>query len=324
MQIILAALLGFLLDLLLADPSWMPHPVIFMGKMISLLEKILRKLLPTTKGGELAGGILLAIFLPVFTLAVSIALLFGAALIHPALAFCLQVLFSWQVLAMCGLRRESKMVYDKLVGATLPEARKQVARIVGRDTQDLSEEGVAKACVETVAENFSDGVFAPLFYLLIGGAPLALCYKSINTMDSMVGYKNEKYLYFGRAAAKLDDAVNWIPARNSALLLVLAAFLLGEDGRGAFRIWKRDRRNHASPNSAQTEAAMAGALSVQLAGPAYYFGERYEKPTIGDAKSPVVPATILRANKLLYGGGCIGIVLLSLLRAGVVFALMFF
>ena len=161
-------------------------------------------------------------------------------------------------------------------------------------------EGVARAAVETVAENFSDGEIAPLFYMLLGGAPLALCYKAINTMDSMVGYKNERYLYFGRAAARLDDAANWLPARLSALLLIAAAACTGQDARGAFRIWRRDRRNHASPNSAQTESACAGALGVQLAGPAYYFGEYYPKPTIGDALRPIEPQDILRANRMMY------------------------
>ena len=185
---------------------------------------------------------------------------------------------------------------------------------MGRDTQRLDEAGVTRAAVETVAENFSDGVLAPLFYLFLGGAPLALCYKAINTMDSMIGYKNERYLYFGRCAAKLDDAANWLPARLSALLLVLASALLGEDAQGAWRIWRRDRRNHASPNSAQTEAAMAGALGIQLAGPAWYFGEKYDKPTIGDAKRPVEPNDILRADRLLYGGGVLGLVSLGLVR----------
>ena len=194
---------------------------------------------------------------------------------------------------------------------TLEQAQQAVARIVGRDTQRLDRAGVTRAAVETVAENFSDGVAAPLFYFFLGGAPLALCYKAINTMDSMVGYRNERYLYFGRWAARLDDGANWLPARLSALLLVAAAWLLGEDGRGAWRIWRRDRRNHASPNAAQTEAAMAGALGVQLAGPAWYFGIRVEKPTIGEHQRPIVPEDILRSNRLLYGGSvlCLGVLI---------------
>ena len=204
-----------------------------------------------------------------------------------------------------------RRVYRALREGTLEQAQQAVARIVGRDTQRLDRAGVTRAAVETVAENFSDGVAAPLFYFFLGGAPLALCYKAINTMDSMVGYRNERYLYFGRWAARLDDGANWLPARLSALLLVAAAWLLGEDGRGAWRIWRRDRRNHASPNAAQTEAAMAGALGVQLAGPAWYFGIRVEKPTIGEHQRPIVPEDILRSNRLLYGGSvlCLGVLI---------------
>ena len=209
--------------------------------------------------------------------------------IHPALRFCVETFWCYQALAVKGLRDESRNVHRKLTGATLEEARTAVARIVGRDTQQLSPEGVTKAAIETVAENFSDGVVAPMLYMVLGGAPLALCYKAINTMDSMVGYKNEKYLYFGRAAARLDDGANYVPSRLAALFLLGAAVLTGMDGKRAFAIWRRDQRNHASPNSAQTEAVMAGALGVQLAGPAYYFGVRCEKPTIGDSLRPVEP-----------------------------------
>ena len=171
--------------------------------------------------------------------------------------------------------------------------------------------------METVAENFSDGEIAPLFYMLLGGAPLALCYKAINTMDSMVGYKNERYLYFGRAAAKLDDAANWLPARLSALLLIAAAACTGQDARGAFRIWRRDRRNHSSPNSAQTESAMAGALGVRLAGPASYFGTLHDKPYIGDGRRPISPADICTANRMLYVGSALALLVLGALRAGI-------
>ena len=174
---------------------------------------------------------------------------------------------------------------------------------MGRDTAALSAEGVTKAAVETVAENFSDGVAAPLFYLLLGGAPLGLAYKAVNTMDSMVGYKNKRYIDFGRAAAHLDDAANFLPSRLAALLWIAAAGLAGFDAKNAWRIWRRDRLCHASPNSAQTESACAGALGVQLAGPAYYFGEYYAKPTIGDSARPVQPADILRADRMLYLAG---------------------
>ena len=188
--------------------------------------------------------------------------------------------------------------------------------IVGRDTKSLTEEGVVKAAVETVAENTSDGVIAPLFYMVIGGAVLGFAYKAVNTMDSMVGYKNKTYLHFGRAAARLDDAANFLPSRLAALLWIGAAGLAGFDGRGAWRIWRRDRFCHASPNSAQTESACARALGVQLAGPAWYFGEYYDKPTIGDDTRPVEPADILRADRMLYLAGFLALGLGLALRLG--------
>ena len=207
-----------------------------------------------------------------------------------------------------GLAQESTNVYRQLEKDDLPAARKAVSRIVGRDTEKLTREGVTKAAVETVAENASDGVIAPLFYMMLGGAPLALTYKAVNTMDSMVGYKNEKYLNFGRAAAKLDDAANYLPSRIAALLWIAAAALTGNDAKGAWRIWRRDRRNHASPNSAQTESACAGALGVQLAGPATYFGEYYDKPTIGDAARAIEPKDILRANRMMRVASVLGLI----------------
>lgn len=311
MEILLAAVGGFCLDLLLGDPAWVPwpHPVVVMGRCITALEKALRARFPATPRGELAAGCLLAAALPLGTLAVSLGALYLAGLIHPALRLLLATAACWQALAMKDLRVESERVYAALTGGTLPQARAAVGRIVGRDTAALTAAGVTRAAVETVAENFSDGVAAPLFYMLLGGAPLALCYKAVNTMDSMVGYKNARYLYFGRAAARLDDAANYLPARLAALLLVAAAALTGRDAAGAWRIWRRDRHNHASPNSAQCEAAMAGALGVQLAGPAYYFGERYEKPTIGDARRPIEPEDIRRANRLMYAAGLLALLL---------------
>ena len=311
MLIFWAVLGGFVLDAIFADPAWLPHPVVLMGRCISALEKRLRAVLPTTPQGELLGGGIVAAVLPLGTLLVTGAACWLAAKLHPALGLALQMFWCGQALAAKGLKQESMNVYKELQKGDLTAARKAVARIVGRDTQRLDRAGVTRAAVETVAENFSDGVAAPLFYFFLGGAPLALCYKAINTMDSMVGYRNERYLYFGRWAARLDDGANWLPARLSALLLVAAAWLLGEDGRGAWRIWRRDRRNHASPNAAQTEAAMAGALGVQLAGPAWYFGIRVEKPTIGEHQRPIVPEDILRSNRLLYGGSvlCLGVLI---------------
>lgn len=312
----LAVLGGFGLDLLLADPAWMPHPVVGMGRAIAALEKRLRRRFPATPAGERAAGRVLAAALPLGAFALAAGALALAYRLHPAAGFALETLWCWQALALRGLADESGKVYAQLAKGDLPAARRAVGRIVGRDTGSLTAAGVTKAAVETVAENFSDGVAAPLFYLLIGGAPLGLAYKAVNTMDSMVGYKNKTYLHFGRAAARLDDAANFLPSRLAALLWIGAAGLAGFDGRGAWRIWRRDRLRHASPNSAQTESACAGALGVQLAGPAWYFGEYYDKPTIGDDTRPVEPADILRADRMLYLAGFLALGLGLGLRFG--------
>ena len=300
MMTVWAVLGGFVLDALFGDPAWLPHPVVYMGKAISKLEKFLRPRLPKTPQGELLGGAIVAFCLPVGTFLLTGLVCWGAARLHPLLGLALQMFWCGQALAARGLVQESTNVYKELKKPDLPGARKAVSRIVGRDTAELTAEGVTKAAVETVAENASDGVIAPLLYMLIGGAPLALTYKAINTMDSMLGYKNEKYLYFGRVPAKLDDVANYIPSRLAGLLWVAAAALTGNSARGAWKIWRRDRRRHASPNSAQTESACAGALGVQLAGPAYYFGQYYPKLTIGDALRPIEPEDILRANRMMY------------------------
>ena len=314
----LAVLGGFVLDAVFGDPAWLPHPVVLMGKCISKLEKALRARFPKTQQGELLAGAVLAFCLPVGTFLVTSAVCLLAAKISPWLGLAVQMFWCGQALAAKGLVQESRNVYNELVKPDLPAARKAVSRIVGRDTENLTAEGVTKAAVETVAENASDGVIAPLLYMLLGGAPLALTYKAVNTMDSMVGYKNETYLYFGRAAAKLDDVANYIPSRLAALLWAAAAALTGSDAKGAWRIWRRDRRNHASPNSAQTESACAGALGVQLAGPAYYFGEYYPKPTIGDALRPIEPQDILRADRMMYAASILALVLGLVIRGFVV------
>ena len=309
-----AVLGGFVLDAIFGDPAWLPHPVVYMGKAISVLEKGLRARLHKTPEGELLGGRILAFCLPVGTFALTCLVCMGAAALHPMLGLAVQMFWCGQALAAKGLVQESMNVYRELTKPDLPAARIAVSRIVGRDTQALTAEGVTKAAVETVAENASDGVIAPLFYMLLGGAPLALTYKAINTMDSMVGYKNTQYLYFGRAAAKLDDVANYLPSRIAALLWVAAAALTGNDARSAWRIWRRDRRNHASPNSAQTESACAGALNVQLAGPAYYFGEYYPKPTIGDAVRPIEPEDIRRADRMMYAESLLALALGLVIR----------
>ena len=317
MMVAWAVLGGFVLDAIFGDPAWLPHPVIFMGKAISRLEKFLRARLPKTPQGELLGGAIVAFCLPVGTLLLTGLVCWAAARVHPLLGLAVQMFWCGQALAAKGLVQESKNVYRELVKPDLPAARKAVSRIVGRDTEALTAEGVTKAAVETVAENASDGVIAPLLYMLLGGAPLALTYKAINTMDSMLGYKNEKYLSFGRVPAKLDDVANYIPSRLAGLLWVAAAALTGNSAPGAWKIWRRDRRNHASPNSAQTESACAGALGVQLAGPAYYFGEYYPKPTIGDPLRPIEPKDILRADRMMVVESVLALMLGLALRLGI-------
>ena len=305
MMTVWAVLGGFVLDALFGDPTWLPHPVVYMGKAISELEKCLRPRLPKTPQGELLGGAIVAFCLPVGTFLLTGLVCWGAARLHPLLGLAVQMFWCGQALAARGLVQESTNVYKELKKPDLPGARKAVSRIVGRDTAELTAEGVTKAAVETVAENASDGVIAPLLYMLIGGAPLALTYKAINTMDSMLGYKNEKYLYFGRVPA--NDVANYLPSRLAALLWVAAAAFTHNDAKGAWKIWRRDRRRHASPNSAQTESACAGALGVQLAGPAYYFGQYYPKLTIGDALRPIEPEDILRANRMMYAEGILAL-----------------
>lgn len=300
---------GYLLDLLIGDPRWLYHPVCLIGNLIALLEKGIRKIFPKTEKGELSGGVLEVVLVCLISLGIPWVVLSVLYRYMPLAGLALETFWCYQLLATKSLKDESMKVYDRLKNGTIEEARYAVSMIVGRDTAELTEEGVTKAAVETVAENGSDGVIAPMLYMALGGVPLMFLYKGINTMDSMLGYKNDRYLYFGRCAAKLDDLANYIPARISGWLMVAAAFLTGMDGKNAAKIYKRDRRNHASPNSAQTEAAVAGALRVQLAGNAYYFGKLYEKPTIGDKLREVEPEDIRRANRLLYGASVLSVLL---------------
>ncbi len=298
---ILAVGLGFLLDLLLGDPHWLYHPIRLVGHLITGLETVLRRIFPGTESGELAAGGCLLVLTAGITSASAWGLLFLAGLVHPYVRFALETVMCYQLLATKSLRDETMKVYTALRAGDVEGARRAVSMVVGRDTAVLDDIGITKAAVETVAENTSDGIIAPLLFMVIGGAPLGYFYKAVNTMDSMVGYKNERYLYFGRAAAKFDDVVNWFPARLSAVLMVCAGGLLGMDAGNAWRIYVRDRYNHSSPNSAHTEAVTAGALHIQLAGNAYYFGKLYEKPTLGEADRPVEYEDIRRAGRLLYG-----------------------
>ena len=305
------------MDFIFGDPSWLYHPVRIIGKGIELGERILRKLF-REKHLVLAGAVLWVIIAGVSFL-IPLGLLFLAQKLHPGVRFALETFWCFQILAARSLCRESGKVYDRLQEDDLPGARRAVSMIVGRDTESLTGEGVTKAAVETVAENTSDGVTAPLIYMMIGGAPLGFLYKAVNTMDSMLGYKNDRYLYFGRIPAGMDDIFNYIPARITALAMIAAAYLTGLDGRNAWRIYRRDRKKHASPNAAQTESVCAGALRVQLAGDAVYFGKLYKKELIGDRLRPIEPRDIKRSQRLMY----VTALLLLLLCGGMKAALIF-
>ena len=299
MEYAAAACIGFLIDFIVGDPQGLWHPVCGIGSLISRMEKKLRKNTADTPQNLLLAGAALAVTIPCMTVVITAVLLLAAGFIHPYLRFVLICVLDGWILAARSLKTESMKVYRRLKEKDLNGARYAVSMIVGRDTERLTAEGVTRAAVETVAENASDGVIAPLLFLLFFGPVGGFFYKAVNTMDSMVGYKNEKYLYFGRAAAKLDDLVNYIPARLTGLAFTAAACLIpGMSGKNACKIW--DRRNHKSPNSAQSESACAGALGVQLAGDAWYFGELYHKPAIGDALRPIEPEDIPRANRLMY------------------------
>ncbi len=286
-----------LLDLLLGDPRRLPHPVVGIGRLISALERILRRLVRS----ETAGGVLLLVSVVGLTYLTAFLLLKGSYALHPSLGFAVAVWLSWTCLAARSLHLESKLVADRLIAGDLEGARHFLSRIVGRDTDDLTEPDIWRALVETVAENTSDGVIAPLFYLMIGGPALGLAYKAVNTLDSMVGYKNERYLRFGRASARFDDLANWLPARATSLLMAAVAPLVGLSGKEAFRMMLRDGRNHSSPNSGVPEAAAAGALGVRLGGTNRYFGRPVEKPAIGDPLRDLSHDSYRGAVRLMYG-----------------------
>ena len=312
-----ACVTGFILDFIFGDPAWIYHPVRIIGKGIELGERLLRRI-----SGEkhlTAAGAVLWLMIAGLSFLFPLGILLLAWKIHPGLCFALESFWCFQILAARSLCRESGKVYDRLQENDLPGARRAVSMIVGRDTESLTEEGVTKAAVETVAENTSDGVTAPLIYLMIGGAPLGFLYQAVNTMDSMLGYKNDRYLYFGRVPAGMDDIFNYIPARLTALLMIAAAYLTGLDGKNAWKIYRRDRKKHASPNAAQTESVCAGALRVQLAGDAVYFGKLYKKEFIGDSLRPIEPQDIRRTQRLMYVTALLVLFLCGGIKAALIF-----
>lgn len=312
-ELFCAMLLGFLLDCLLGDPRDIPHPVVCMGKLISWLEKAFRALFPKTRLGEnLAGGCIWLV-----TVAVSFLIPWGllklTGMVSPWLRLLLQAIFCWQVLAAKSLRQESMKVYEALKTGTIEDARYAVSMIVGRDTQALDADAVTRAAVETVAENCSDGVIAPMLYFALGGGPLAFAYKAVNTMDSMLGYVEPPYQNVGLVPARMDDVCNYLPARISGIMMLLAGGLLGLNFRNGWKIFLRDRYNHASPNSAQTESVCAGLLGLRLAGDAWYHGVLHKKKYIGDALRPITPEDIPLSDRLMYATAVLTLVICLIL-----------
>ena len=309
MSHLIALVCGYVLDALFGDPYQMPHIIRLIGTLISGAERLLRRIFPPTPLGERMAGAVLVMLVAGGCSGCTWLVLGLLSRVSPQLAWVVETFVCYQMLAAKQLRIEALRVADALENEGLVAARTAVSMIVGRDTAELDEAGVVRAAVETVAENASDGVVAPLLFMAVGGAPAGVLYKAVNTMDSMVGYKNDRYRYFGTVAARLDDLLNWVPARLTGVLMCLVASLVGLDGAGAWRIFLRDRRKHASPNSAHPEAACAGALGVRLAGPASYFGVVHDKPYIGDDNRPIERADIGRACRLLKATSLAALVL---------------
>ena len=311
-----ACIIGFFIDLVLGDPYWFTlHPIRLIGRLISFMEKLTRKLFPDTNKGCLWAGGVTAIVVTFISTAIPAVIIIWCNSINYWLSLAVQSIMCYFIFALKSLKTESMKVYYALENEGLEAGRKAVSMIVGRDTDCLDEQGVIKAAIETVAENSSDGIIAPLTFMMLGGPIAGFFYKAINTMDSMIGYKNEKYLYFGRVAAKADDVVNFIPARLSAIFMMAAAFIMpGFDGKGSVRIFKRDRMKSSSPNSAQTEAVCAGAMDIELLGDAYYFVVLHKKQTIGDPIRKIERKMIVEVNRLLYGTVILAMVVFSIIK----------
>lgn len=313
---LISIIAGYITDLILGDPASVPHPVVAIGKLVSFcMDRLLFK--DSTAKEKRRNGLFMVIIVECACTAVPLCILYLAYRLHLIAGIIIEGIMCWQILAAKSLKTESTKVETALNNNNIGEARFNVSMIVGRDTASLDKEGITKAAVETVAENSSDGVIAPLFYMLFGGAVAGFLYKGINTMDSMAGYKNEKYIDFGRAAAKLDDIANFIPARISAVLMVISAFILGYDAKNAWKVFIRDRYKSTSPNSGQTEAACAGALGIELLGNAYYFGKLVKKPSIGDALRAIEPCDIHRANNLMYCMEFLMVIFIVAIRLGI-------
>lgn len=302
---------GYILDLIIGDPYSFPHPVRFIGKLINFVEKQIRKITKSDKGLKIAGFILWFIVVGV-TLG-STFIVIQLFKFNKIAYFLVNSILIYTTLATKCLKDESVKIYKVLKTGDIEKSRIQLSYIVGRDTTNLSEKEIVRATVETVAENTVDGIIAPLFYGFIGGAPLAMAYKAINTLDSTVGYKNEKYYYLGYASAKIDDIANYIPARIGVILLSLGSLFVGFNFKDALKIGIRDRKNHKSPNCAFPEGAVAGALGIQLGGTNIYFGKAVYKPTIGDKKREIEIEDIVRTNKIMYSSSIISVIIFTVI-----------
>ena len=313
-DIAMALLIGFIIDCLVGDPHWLPHPVVLIGRLIAWLERVLRRLLPKTAAGERTAGGLIWLVTAALSGLVPWGILRVCGLISPWLTLGVQSIMCWQIIAPRALRDESMKVYRALKTGTLQDARRAVSMIVGRDTEQLDAAAVTRAAVETVAENASDGVIAPLLFLALGGAPLGFLYKAVNTMDSMLGYVEPPYKNVGYIPARMDDLFNFLPARLCAMLMLAAGGLLGMDVKNGWKIFRRDRYNHASPNSAQTESVCAGLLGLRLAGDASYHGVLHHKKFIGDPLREITPQDIPQSCRLMYATTVLMLLLCTLTR----------
>lgn len=303
------------MDLLFGDPSWIPHPIVGIGKLISLLEKLLRRCFPSTKRGEEIAGAVLWLVVVLVATAVPAGILWLCHSVSPWLRLAMESVMCWLILATRSLKQESMRVYDALQSGDIKKSRFAVSMIVGRDTQELDVAAVTRATVETVAENASDGVVAPLLFAAIGGAPLGFFYKAVNTMDSMLGYVEMPYKNIGMVPAKMDDVMNYIPARLSAFLMLAAGALLRLDVKNGWKIFRRDRYNHASPNSAHTESVCAGLFGLRLAGDAWYHGVLHKKKFIGDPIREIEHEDIPRSCRLLYATAILSLILFAAVKA---------
>ena len=319
---LIAIFLGFIIDMIFGDPEGLPHPVMLIGKLVGALEKLFRKLFKKSRGGEIAAGGVLLFCVAVISLAVPACLLWLCYSLTPFLGIAVEAVMCWQILATKSLRDACMKVFRALKRGNIAKARHNVSRVVGRDTENLDETGIVRAAVESASSNTCDGSIAPLMFLILGGAPLGWLYKAVSTMDSMVGYVDEPYKNFGLIPARADDVLKFIPARISALIMLISGFILNLNVSNGWKIFKRDRYNHKSPNSGQTESACAGLLGVQLGGSASYRGVVHMNKTIGDPIRSIEPNDIVRSCKLLFNTAILAAVLFIGMRLALALAIL--